>query len=160
MSARALFPLRRTDADPGSVRSSFRKIRSGPADVAHDEWVGKVQAYSSDVEDIDWEQPRVLWNLFKENGDDEVFIQNLAGHLNKALPEVQKDTISKWSPGCWVVPLCPSATTDATCLHAEMFAKVDEEIGKRLDEAVDKLEENVDHKKAAATQTALPAHKK
>jgi catalase len=87
---------RRVRANPAhSVRSSFRKIRTGPADVAHSEWVGKVQAYSSDVEDIDWEQPRILWELFKKNGEDEVFIQNLAGHVNKALPEVQKGTISK-----------------------------------------------------------------
>lgn len=45
--------------DPDYVRSSFRKIRSGPVDVAHDEWVSRVQAYSSDVTE-DFEQPRVL----------------------------------------------------------------------------------------------------
>lgn len=77
------------------VRSSFRKIRSGPADVAHDEWVGKVQAYSSDVTEEDWEQPRILWKLFKKNGEDEAFIHNLSGHVNKAVPEVQKQTIGK-----------------------------------------------------------------
>ena len=82
----------------GIVRSSFRTIRSGPADVAHSEWVGKVRAYSSDVEDIDWEQPRILWDLFKKNGEDEVFIHNLSGHVNKALPEVQKNVISEFTP--------------------------------------------------------------
>ncbi|KAB5542569.1 catalase [Coniochaeta sp. 2T2.1] len=122
-------------ADPDYVRSSFRKIRSGPADVAHSEWVGKVQAYSSDVEDIDWEQPRILWELFKKNGEDEVFIHNLSGHVNKALPEVQKDTI-------------------------KMFAKVDEEIGKRLEEALKKLGDNVDHKKAPPSQAALATHRR
>ncbi|KAB5581247.1 catalase-like domain-containing protein [Coniochaeta sp. 2T2.1] len=94
-----------------------------------------VQAYSSDVEDIDWEQPRVLWKLFKKNGEDEVFIHNLSGHVNKALPEVQKDTI-------------------------KMFAKVDEEIGKRLEEALDKLSENVNHKKVQPSQTALATHRR
>jgi catalase len=66
--------------------------------VAHSEWVGKVRSYSSDVEDIDWEQPRILWDLFKKNGEDEVFIHNLSGHVNKSLPEVQKDVISKLLP--------------------------------------------------------------
>jgi len=122
-------------ADPDYVRSSFRKIRTGPADVAHSEWVGKVQAYSSDVEDIDWEQPRILWELFKKNGEDEVFIQNLSGHVNKALPEVQKGTI-------------------------KMFAKVHEDIGKRLEEALSKLGENVDHKKPLPSQTALATHRR
>lgn len=77
------------------VRSSFRQIKSGPADVAHSEWVGKVQAYSSNVEEEDWEQPRDLWKMFKDNKEDEVFLDNLAGHINKAVPGIQKDTIRK-----------------------------------------------------------------
>ncbi|MCJ1392271.1 hypothetical protein MMC18_005138 [Xylographa bjoerkii] len=39
--------------DPDYVQSSFRPLAHGPKDVAHDEWVGKVQAYSSDVEEDD-----------------------------------------------------------------------------------------------------------
>jgi len=78
-----------------TVRSSFRKVKSGPADVAHSEWVGRVQAYSSDVEEEDWEQPRNLWKIFKDNGEDEVFLNNLSGHVNKALPEVQEATVGK-----------------------------------------------------------------
>jgi catalase len=54
-----------------------------------------VQAFSSDVTDEDWEQPRMLWKIFKEKGEDEEFLDNLSGHLNKALPEVQKESISK-----------------------------------------------------------------
>ncbi|KAF4495028.1 catalase [Fusarium agapanthi] len=42
-------------SDLDDVRSSFRKVKSGPADVVHSEWVGRVQAYSSDVEDEDCE---------------------------------------------------------------------------------------------------------
>ena len=41
-----------------------------------------------------------------------------------------------------------------------MFAKVDEEIGKRLEEALSKLDENVDHKKAPPSQRALATHRK
>jgi catalase len=97
--------------------------------------VGKVQAYSSDVTEEDWEQPRMLWKLFKETDEDKDFLQNLAGHLNKALPEVQKETV-------------------------KMFAKVDEEIGKRLEEVLGKLDDNVDHQKAPPSQTALATHRK
>jgi len=86
-----------------TVRSSFRKVKSGPADVAHSEWVGKVQAYSSDVTEEDWEQPRTLWKMFKDNGEDEVFLNNLSGHVNKALPQVQKETAGKWSDQVLVV---------------------------------------------------------
>ena len=79
-----------------TARSSFRKIRSGPADVAHDEWIGQVIAYSSDVTDEDWEQPRMLWKIFKDKAEDDDFIGNLSSHVNKALPEVQKETIGEF----------------------------------------------------------------
>jgi catalase len=82
-------------ADPDYVRSSFRKITKGPPDVTHDKWVGEVTSWSSEVTDEDFEQPRDLWTLFKKWGDDQVFIDNLSGHLKKALPQVQKQTISK-----------------------------------------------------------------
>jgi len=64
--------------------------------VAHDEWVGRVGGYSSEVTDEDFEQPRMLWKIFKETGEDEIFLHNLSGHAGKALPEVQKETISKF----------------------------------------------------------------
>jgi catalase len=81
------------DADQVLVRSSFREIKQGPADVAHSEWIGQVQEFSSDVTEEDWKQPRILWRMFKENGDDKDFLHNLSAHLNKALPDVQKETI-------------------------------------------------------------------
>ncbi|KAF2204561.1 catalase [Delitschia confertaspora ATCC 74209] len=105
--------------DPDYVRSSFRKIQTGPADVAHDEWVGKVSAYTSDVTDEDFEQPRDLWKIFKKNGEDKEFIHNLCGHLKNAVSEVQKETI-------------------------KMFARVDEEIGKLIEQRLKEL----DHKKS------------
>ncbi|KAF2420735.1 catalase-domain-containing protein [Tothia fuscella] len=115
-------------SDPDYTRSSFHKIKSGPADVAHDEWVGRVQAYSSDVTDEDWEQPRQLWMMFKEISEDEEFLHNLSGHLSKALPE--------------------------------MWGKVDEEISRRLEEALKKLGGNADHSKVPPSQAALATHRK
>ena len=53
-------------------------------------------AFSSEVTDEDFEQPRELWKIFLRTGEDKNFITNLAGHLKKAVPEVQKETISKF----------------------------------------------------------------
>lgn len=44
----------------------------------------------------DWEQQRMLWKIFEENGDDKAFVHNLSGHVSKALPEIQRDTISRY----------------------------------------------------------------
>jgi catalase len=128
--------------------------------VAHSDWVGKVRAYSSDVEDIDWEQPRILWELFKKNGEDEVFIHNLSGHVNKALPEVQKDTISKFPSTGGLLGGFFCARDANARRRTEMFAKVDEDIGKRLEEALNKLGENVDHKKAPPSQRVMATHRR
>jgi catalase len=45
----------------------------------------------------DWEQPRILWKLFKKNGEDKDLIKNLSGHVSKALPEVRTETVSEYS---------------------------------------------------------------
>jgi len=116
--------------EPDYVRSSFRKVKMGPADVAHSEWVGKVQEFSSDVTNDDWEQPRMLWKIFKKNGEDKIFLHNLSGHVNKALPEVQKSTI-------------------------EMWGNVDREISSCLEEELKKLNDNIDHIKIPPSQKVL-----
>lgn len=97
------------------VRSSFRSLRLGPADIAHDEWVGKVTQFSSEVTDEDFEQPRDLWKIFKSNGEDKVFAKNVAAHVGRALPQVQKATI-------------------------EMFNRVDKEVGEAIQKALDELD--------------------
>ncbi|EPE24099.1 Heme-dependent catalase-like protein [Glarea lozoyensis ATCC 20868] len=102
------------DGDPDYVGSSFKKMRLGPPDVAHDHWVGKVMSYSSEVTDEDFEQPRALWSLFKRNGEDENFAKNLAGHLCKAKPEVQAATV-------------------------EMFNKVNNEVGEAIQKVLDEM---------------------
>lgn len=80
----------------GAVRSSFLKVKQGPPDVAHVEWTNaKVSEYSSDVEEDDYQQARDLWNIFLKQGNDEIFISNLANNIKKALPEVQKEAVSK-----------------------------------------------------------------
>lgn len=102
------------------VRSTFRKVSQGPKDLEGEKWVGQVQPFPGEVTDEDFIQPRDLWELFKKNGEDEVFIKNLTGHVGKALPQVQKETVA-------------------------MFRKVNDEIADRLQKALDEKKQDPDH---------------
>jgi catalase len=79
------------------VRSTFRKVAArGPDDVAHSRWTdAAVEIYTSDVNDDDFQQARDLWKIYEKQGIQDKFIGNLCSHLKKALPEVQKETISE-----------------------------------------------------------------
>ncbi|KFA71086.1 hypothetical protein S40288_05537 [Stachybotrys chartarum IBT 40288] len=133
------------DLDPW--HRTIRKTYGACPETAQCEWTATMAltqttspcsypaTFSSEVTDEDWEQPRNLWKLFKENGDDDKFIHNLSGHVNKALPEVQKDTIRMW-------------------------AKVDEDISKRLEKDLNEKKSKVDHQKAPPSQTALARRRK
>jgi catalase len=110
--------------DPNYIRSSFRKADVGPVDVKHDEWTnGKVEAYKEEATDDDFIQAKDLWDLFKKQGEDQVLIENVCGHLGKALPQVQKETV-------------------------EMFSKVDKEIGERIEKKLKEDNKKPDHVKA------------
>ena len=80
--------------DPNYVRSSLRPLTYGPAEVAHDEWVGKVTAWTSEVSDVDFVQPRALWQKWTED-EKEAFVENLVESLRGVLPAVQKETIGR-----------------------------------------------------------------
>ena len=120
--------------DPDYVRSSFRPLAHGPKDVAHDEWVGKVQAYSSDVEEDDFVQARDLWKIMlEEEGAEENFLANVTGHMKSALPEVQKEAISELKlvmpPGMVDHPLHLRLT-----VVIDVFAKVDKDLARKIEE--------------------------
>lgn len=80
-----------------SVRSTLRPLKTSPPDsLAHVEWVNsKIEVFTSEVTDDDFEQARDLWKIFLEQGVEDKFVNNLCGHLKKALPEVQKHTVGK-----------------------------------------------------------------
>jgi catalase len=82
-------------ADPNYVRSSLHPLNYGPASVAHDQWVGKVADFTSDVTDDDFVQARGMWEVFGKTGQQDNFVKNVSGHLKKAAPEVQKEAIGK-----------------------------------------------------------------
>ena len=85
-----------------------------PADVAHYEWTGRVQNYTSEVTDEDFEQARMLWKIMIDKEEDQILIDNLAGNIGKALPKVQEEAV-------------------------KMFAKVEKEIGERLQKKLDEV---------------------
>jgi catalase len=83
--------------DPNYVRSTLRPLKYGPATVGHDHWVGKVTAFTSEVTDEDFVQPRAMWEMFGRTGQQETVVKNISGHLKLAIPELQKEAISKSS---------------------------------------------------------------
>lgn len=119
-------------AEPNYVRSSFRKLATGPTSVAHDEWVnGKVEDYSSDVTEDDFQQPRDLWKIFIQQKADTDFINSVSANLSKALPQVQKESIA-------------------------MFAKVEPVIGKRLEERLAQIgTKEPDHVKSSTASNEV-----
>jgi len=85
-------------ADPDYVRSSLKPLRQGPKDIAHDEWTGRVTAFTSEVTDDDFVQARDLWHILaKHDGEQENFLANVTGHLKKAIPRVRSETIAMFS---------------------------------------------------------------
>ncbi|KAF4633925.1 hypothetical protein G7Y89_g4187 [Cudoniella acicularis] len=70
--------------DPNYVRSSFvplaKPLRTF-TDAAHDEWAGKVTAWTSEMQEVDYEQPRLLWGVFGGTGQREAFVGNVGADL-------------------------------------------------------------------------------
>lgn len=88
--------------DPNFVRSSLRPVQfSQPATIsksaaAHEQWLGEVSSYSSEVTDEDFVQSRNLWELMGKTGQQKAFVHNLSNNLRGiVVPRVQKETIGK-----------------------------------------------------------------
>ncbi|KAN0096527.1 catalase [Hyaloscypha variabilis] len=98
--------------DPNYVGSTLRTLRYKGGQTSHDEWVGKIADYSSEIVDDDFAQATALWEVFgKHPGQQKAFVSNVAENLKPALPEVQKETI-------------------------KMFARVSADLARLLEEAV------------------------
>jgi len=102
--------------DPDYTRSTFRSVKVGPEDMRHDEWAGRIQAYSSETTDEDLEQPRQFWALLKKQGTDNDLVTNIAGHIGKSIQRIQEGAI-------------------------EMFSKVDKELGERIAKQIQEQDE-------------------
>lgn len=99
-------------SDPNYVNSAIKPVKfksttygaSGSTYTAggdggkHELWVhGAVEGYASDVTDEDFVQPRDFWDnvLGIQPGQQDHFVENVAAHLGKALPAVQKRSLRK-----------------------------------------------------------------
>lgn len=98
--------------DPNYVRSQLRPVNfkgkvgaSGYAPGGHEEWVGQVAGYTSEVTDEDFVQAREMWKVLGRSHEQADFVHNLAGHLGSAIPQMQADAISKFSPSGGLVVL-------------------------------------------------------
>jgi catalase len=87
--------------DPNYVGSTLKKVNfegkvgaNGYSTDAHDEWVGTVAGYTSEVTEEDYIQAREMWKVLGKCGEQSDFVKNLVGHLSLAIPEVQRETIS------------------------------------------------------------------
>lgn len=96
-------------AEPDYLGSQFRKLGKSryPHDIAHGNWVGQVVDYSSEVDEDDFEQSRMLWKLMGDKNEQQTLIENVVGNLGKCQKDIQKESI-------------------------KVFARVDKELGKEL----------------------------
>ena len=87
--------------DPNYVGASLKQVNfkgkvgaNGFSPGGHEEWVGTVAGYASDVTNEDFIQAREMWKVLGRSNEQGDFVQNLVGHLGSALPQVQQETIS------------------------------------------------------------------
>lgn len=84
-------------ADPDYIRSEFIHLRKPRMvkDIQHDEWVGRVTAYTSEVEDDDYEQARMLWEIMGKEGQQQDLLNNVAKDLGNCIEGIRKDAVGK-----------------------------------------------------------------
>ncbi|KAF2101035.1 putative catalase [Rhizodiscina lignyota] len=106
--------------DPNYVRASVKLVKykgklgaNGQADEAHDDWIGRVSAYSSEVTDEDYLQAAALWEVMAKDNSQDNFVYNVSQHLQSAAPHVQQGAF-------------------------EMFSRVRPDLGKRIEQATTK----------------------
>lgn len=91
--------------DLNYVNSSLKEMSfkdnvgtNGYGDSKHEELVGRIRGFTSEVVDDDFVQARILWDVFgQQKGQREAFVYNVSQHLKKADVRVQKQTIKMFS---------------------------------------------------------------
>ncbi|TQN63574.1 Catalase, partial [Colletotrichum shisoi] len=85
-------------ADPNNVRSDLKTVNfvgshgaSGYAIGGHEDWVGRVCGFTSEVVDDDFAQARAFWEVLgKQPGEQEALVHNVAQHMGGAAPAVHE----------------------------------------------------------------------
>jgi catalase len=91
--------------DPNYVRSALRPINfkgtvgaNGNPVGGHEQWIGEVSSFASEVTDEDFIQPRKFWDMLaKQPGQKENFVYNVCEHLKGAIPEIQEKAYGRCS---------------------------------------------------------------
>jgi catalase len=88
--------------DPNYVRATVKAVKfegklgeNGTVTAGHDEWVGRVSAYTSQVTDDDFVQAAALWDVLGKDGKQDNFVYNVSQHLEGAAPYVQRGSFGK-----------------------------------------------------------------
>jgi catalase len=89
--------------DPNYVRSSLRQVKysgssgaNGQSMSHHDEWVGQVSSYTSEVTPDDYAQAIALWEVLQKQNLEQNFVHNVTEHLKSADKQVQEATYSEY----------------------------------------------------------------
>lgn len=87
-------------SDPNYIPSEFNPDTVVNAEQYvppdHDEWVGQVTSFKSQVEDIDFVQPREFWQMLAQQpGQQEHLINNVATNLSRAVKDIRQRTYGK-----------------------------------------------------------------
>lgn len=96
--------------------SSFEPLKyrvDATNNEAHEKWASEAISFQWGATDLDFEQPRVLWEVYGKTRQQEALIHNVAQDIQEAKPEIQKRVM-------------------------EYFSKVTPEISDRLSEALQK----------------------
>jgi catalase len=114
---------------PSSYRNLTYKTVSPTND--HEKWAGAAVSFLSEVTDEDYVQANGLWEVLgKQPGQQDNYVNNVAGHLSAAKEDTRKRTY-------------------------EMFTKVNPTLGKRIEEETEKLAPAEGSKAAGSAQSTL-----
>jgi catalase len=135
--------------DPNYVNSqvvpvSTKKIPE--EDNVHDHWAGQVTAFSTEVTDDDFVQPRMFWQnvLARQPGQQENFVGNAASFISGVkYAEIRKKTYGRLFPfpsSAYPLVIAVFAVfADGIFSLTDMFSRVDPQLGKRIEQEVTKL---------------------
>lgn len=62
--------------------------KKGYETVKHEKWLGHAQAHLGEINELDFEQPRALWQKVFDDGAKDRFVNNVAGHLGSCKSKV------------------------------------------------------------------------
>lgn len=127
-------------ADPNYVGSTLQPThfksqktrgtaRSLSVHSEHEQWVGEVSAYTSEITAEDFVQPAALWEVLgREPGHQDRVIDNLAGSISG----VQSPKLRNAVYGSFILLRFPLLMILVPNFSADLFSRVNKELGAKL----------------------------